>query len=321
MTLPNLTADIQFTLLGFSDALKLQLLFFILFLAVYVLTLLGNTLILLTILSSPQLHSPMYYFLCELSFLDVLYSSSTVPKMLSGFLSGSQAISFEGCVAQLYAFHFFGGTECFLLTVMAYDRYVAICHPLHYSGIMSRVACVRLVAGTCLVGLLHSTLQTVLTFRLPYCGPYNLDHYFCDIPPLLKVACAETSLNETVVIVNIGIVALSSFALILGSYIRIVATILSMRSGEGKRKAVSTCISHLTVVILLYGPCVLIYMQPATSHPMLKAVSVFYTSVTPALNPIIYALRNEEMKAAMKKLVFSKIFSGRTVQLFRREAP
>ncbi|XP_066486633.1 olfactory receptor 10G7-like [Tiliqua scincoides] len=321
MKSPNLTTGIQFTLLGFSEVLELQLLFFILFLAIYILTLLGNTLILLTILFSPQLHSPMYYFLCELSFLDVLYSSATVPKMLAGFLSGSQAISFEGCIAQFYSFHFFGGTECFLLTVMAYDRYVAICHPLHYSGIMSRRACVGLVAGTCLVGSLHSTLQTVLTFHLPYCGPYKLDHYFCDVPPLLKVACAETSLNETVVIVNVGVVALSSFVLILGSYIRIVTTILNMHSEEGKRKAFSTCVSHLTVVLLLYGPCILIYMQPATSHPILKAVSVFYTSVTPSLNPIIYALRNEDMKKAMKKLAFSKIFSGRTIQLFWRGAP
>ncbi|XP_062993175.1 olfactory receptor 10G4-like [Elgaria multicarinata webbii] len=307
--MPNITARIQFILLGFSDSLEVQLLFFVLFLSIYLLTLLGNVLILLVVHSNPQLHSPMYYFLCELSLLDVLYSSVTMPKMLTGFLTGSRAISFEGCVAQLYSFHFFGGTECFLLTVMAYDRYVAICNPLHYAGIMSRVACVRLVAATCLVGSLHSILQTVLTFRLPYCGPYQLDHYFCDVPPLLKVACAETSLNQTVVVVNIGVVALSSFTMILGSYIRIVAVILKMRSEDGRRKAFSTCVSHLIVVILLYGPCILIYMQPTTSHPMLKTVALFYTSVTPALNPIIYAFRNEEIKKAVKKLAFSKIFS------------
>ncbi|XP_053117247.1 olfactory receptor 4E2-like [Hemicordylus capensis] len=308
----NLTTEIHFTLLGFSEVLELQFLLFMLFLTIYMLTLSGNILIILTVLSSPQLHSPMYYFLCELSFLDMFYSSVTVPKMLTGFLTGNRAISFEGCIVQLYTFHLFGGTECFLLTVMAYDRYVAICKPLHYSGIMSRLACVRLVAGTCLVGSFHSTLQTVLTFHLPYCGPYKLDHYFCDVPPLLKVACAETSLNETFVMVNIGVVALSSFALILGSYIHIVTTILKMHSQEGKRKAFSTCISHLTVVILLYGPCILIYMQPATSHPVLKVVSVFYTSVTPALNPVIYTLRNEEIKKAMKKVLFNKIFSRKT---------
>ncbi|XP_054850350.1 olfactory receptor 10G4-like [Eublepharis macularius] len=309
MKTPNLTAGIQFTLLGFSEILELQLLFFMLFLVIYLLTLLGNLLILLTVRSSPQLHSPMYYFLCELSLLDMLYSSATVPKMLTDFLTGSKAISYKGCVVQLYAFHFFGGTECFLLTIMAYDRYVAICNPLHYAGIMNKITCAKLVAGTCLVGSLHSTLQTVLTFRLPYCGPFKLDHYFCDVPPLLKVACAETTLNETIVRVNIGVVALSSFALILGSYIRIVTTILKMRSEEGKKKAFSTCASHLTVVILLYGPCILIYLQPATSHPILKGVSIFYTSVTPALNPIIYALRNEEIKKATRKLIFNKICS------------
>ncbi|KAF7235751.1 Olfactory receptor 10G9 [Varanus komodoensis] len=239
----------------------------------------------------------------------MFYSSATVPKMLTGILTGSHAISFEGCVAQLYSFHFFGGTECFLLTVMAYDRYVAICNPLHYAGIMNRVTCLRLVAATCLVGSLHSTLQTVLTFQLPYCGPYQLDHYFCDVPPLLKVACAETFLNETVVVVNIGVVALSSFALILGSYLRIVAAILKMHSEEGKKKAFSTCASHLTVVVLLYGPCILIYTQPSISHPVLKTVALFYTSVTPALNPIIYTLRNDEIKKAVDKLAFTKIFS------------
>ncbi|XP_053217614.1 olfactory receptor 10G7-like [Podarcis raffonei] len=309
MKKPNLTVGIQFTLSGFSDVLELQLLFFLRFLFIYMLTLLGNILIFLTIWFSPVLHSPMYYFLGELSILDVLYSSTTVPKMLTSFLTGSQAISFEGCVAQLYAFHFFGGTECFLLTVMAYDRYVAICDPLRYSGIMSNVSCIRLVTATCLVGALHSTLQTVLTFRLPYCGPYKLDHYFCDVPPLLKVACAETSLNETVVTVNIGVVALSSFALILGSYIRIATTILKMRSEEGKRKAFSTCASHLTVVLLLYGPCIFIYMQPSTNHSALNIVALFYTSVTPALNPIIYTLRNEEIKKMVKKLAFKKVFS------------
>ncbi|XP_077171510.1 olfactory receptor 10G4-like [Paroedura picta] len=306
---PNLTAEIQFTLLGFSEVLELRILFFVVFLVIYMLTLLGNFFIVLTVLSSPPLHSPMYYFLCELSLLDMLYSSTTVPKMLTDFLTGSKAISYKSCIAQLYAFHFFGGTECFLLTVMAYDRYVAICDPLHYARIMSKVACAKLVAGTCLVGVLHSTLQTTLTFRLPYCGPYQLDHYFCDVPPLLNVACADTALNETVVMVNIGLVALSSFALILGSYLRIFTTVLKMRSEDGKKKAFSTCASHLTVVVLLYGPCILIYMQPATCHPVLKCVSVFYTSITPVLNPVIYALRNEDIKKAMRKLIFNKVLS------------
>uniref|UniRef100_A0A8D0L7B7 Olfactory receptor n=1 Tax=Sphenodon punctatus TaxID=8508 RepID=A0A8D0L7B7_SPHPU len=287
----------------------LPLLFFLLFLAIYLLTLMGNLLILLTICFSPQLHSPMYYFLCELSLLDLCYSTTTVPKMLAGFLADSQTISYGSCVAQLFSFHFFGGTECFLLTVMAYDRYVAICDPLHYIAVMTKLVCMRLAAGTWLVGTLHSTLQTVLTFQLPYCGPNILDHYFCDVPPLLKVACADTSVNEVVIFANVGAVALSSLALIVSSYIRIVSTILQMHSEEGRKKAFSTCAAHLTVVFLLYIPCMLIYMQPASRHPVLKAVAVFYTTVTPALNPIIYALRNEEIKKAVKKFTCKYMFS------------
>ncbi|XP_054850351.1 olfactory receptor 10G4-like [Eublepharis macularius] len=305
----NFTVVIKFTLLGFSEMQSLQSLFFALFLAIYLLTLLGNTIILLTIRLSPQLHSPMYYFLFELSLLDVCYSSTTVPKMITGFINGSQSISYEGCVAQLYFFHFFGGTEGFLLTVMAFDRYVAICNPLRYTNIMSKMVLRKLMLGTCLVGTLHSTFQTVLTFRLPYCGPYTLEHYFCDVPPLLKVACADTSLNKIVIMVNVGIVALSCFLLILGSYIRIVITILKMRSEEGKRKAFSTCTAHLIVVLTLYVPCVLIYLQPATTNSIQKVMAVFYTAITPALNPLIYSLRSEEIKKAMKKLLFRQVFS------------
>lgn len=308
MKAPNLTTGIQFTLLGFSDVFELPVFFFLLFLVIYLMTLFGNILILLTVRHSPHLHSPMYYFLCELSLLDTLYCSTTVPKMLTGFIIGSQTISFAGCIAQLYCFHLFGGAESFLLTIMAYDRYVAICNPLRYSGIINTMVCIKLIAATFLMGTVHSTVQTVLTFRLPFCGPYKLDHYFCDVPPLLTVACADTSLNDTVLMVNVGIVPSISFTLILCSYIHIVISILKMHSREGKRKAFSTCASHLTVVILFYGPCILIYMQPATSHVLLKGVSFVYTSVTPALNPIIYALRNEEIKMAVKKLVFCKTF-------------
>lgn len=305
----NLTLVIQFTLLGFSEVQGLQLLFFTLFLTIYLLTLLGNATILLTIRFSPQLHSPMYYFLSELSLLDVCYSTSTVPKMLAGFLHGAESISYGGCIAQLYFFHFFGGTEGFLLTVMAFDRYVAICNPLRYTGIMSKMVCGRLIMGTCIVGTLHSTLQTVLTFRLPYCGPYTLENYFCDVPPLLKVACADTSLNKVVIMVNVGVVALSCFLLIRGSYIRIVGTILKMRSEEGKRKAFSTCTAHLIVVLTLYVPCVLIYMQPASTNSVRKVMAVFYTAITPALNPVIYSLRSEEIKKAVKKIILRQILS------------
>lgn len=300
----NVSLVIQFTLLGFSEVQGLQVLLFSLFLVIYLLTLFGNATILLTVRFSPQLHSPMYYFLCELSLLDVCYSTSTVPKMLAGFLHGSQSISYEGCMAQLYFFHFCGGTEGFLLTVMAFDRYVAICNPLRYAVIMSKAVCGRLMLGTGLVGTFHSTFQTVLTFRLPYCGPYELEHYFCDVPPLLKVACADTSLNKVVILVNVGVVALSCFLLIMGSYLHIVATILKMRSQEGKKKAFSTCTAHFIVVLTLYVPCVLIYLQPATTNSTQKVMAVFYTAITPVLNPVIYSLRSEEIKKAVKKLLF-----------------
>ncbi|XP_066486632.1 olfactory receptor 10G4-like [Tiliqua scincoides] len=300
----NISLVIKFTLLGFSEVQHLQVLFFSLFLVIYLLTLFGNATILLTICLSPQLHAPMYYFLCELSFLDVCYSTSTVPKMIAGFIHGSQSISYKGCVVQLYFFHFFGGSEGFLLTVMAFDRYVAICNPLRYTVIMSRKVCSLLMMVTCFVGTFHSMFQTVLTFRLPYCGPYELEHYFCDVPPLLKVACADTSLNKVIIMVNVGIVALSCFLLIMCSYIHIVATILKMRSREGKKKAFSTCTAHFIVVLTLYVPCVLIYLQPATTNSVQKVMAVFYTAITPVLNPIIYSLRSEEIKKAVKNLLF-----------------
>ncbi|XP_061444411.1 olfactory receptor 10G4-like [Rhineura floridana] len=305
----NFTLVIKFTLLGFSETQGLRVLFFTLFLGIYLLTLLGNATILLTIHLSPQLHSPMYYFLSELSLLDVCYSTSTIPKMLAGFVNNSQRITYRGCVAQLYFFHFFGGTECFLLTVMAFDRYVAICNPLRYSSIMSKMVCTHFIAGTCLIGTVHSTIQTVLTFRLSYCGPYELEHYFCDVPPLLKVACADTSVNKVIIMFNVGVVALSSLLLIMGSYVRIVATIVTMCSEEGKRKAFSTCTAHLIVVLTLYVPCILIYLQPAKASSVQKVMAVFYTAITPAMNPLIYSLRSEEIKRAVKKLVFRKMFS------------
>ncbi|XP_062993176.1 olfactory receptor 10G4-like [Elgaria multicarinata webbii] len=303
----NFTLVIEFTLRGFSEVQGLQVLFFTLFLAIYLLALLGNTIILLTIRLSTQLHSPMYYFLSELALLDVCYATSTVPKMLAGFIGGPQRISYQGCMAQLYFFHFLGGTEGFLLTVMAFDRYVAICNPLRYTSIMRKTVCGQLIFGTCLVGTFHSIIQSTLTFRLPYCGPYELEHYFCDVPPLLKVACADTSLNKVVIMVNVGVVALGCFLLILGSYIRIVTTILRMRSEEGKKKAFSTCTAHLIVVLTLYVPCVLIYLQPATTNSVQKVMAVFYTAITPALNPLIYSLRSEEIKKALKKLVYGQV--------------
>ncbi|XP_067390561.1 olfactory receptor 10G4-like [Emydura macquarii macquarii] len=314
MTRQNVTPVMEFTLLGFSEAREWKIYFFLLFLAIYLLTVMGNLVILVTINLSPQLHSPMYYFLRQLSLLDICYSSVTLPKMLADFLAGSHSISFVCCVAQLYSFHFFGGAECFLLTVMAYDRYVAICDPLHYSSTMNKGACVWLVAGTWLAGSLHSALQTALTFRLPFCGPNQLDHYFCDVPPLLKLACADTSVNEAVLFANVGVVALSSLALILGSYIWIISAVLRMHSEEGRRKAFSTCAAHLAVVVLLYGPCILVYMQPASGHPLRKVAAVFYTAVTPALNPVIYTLRNQEIKRAVRRLGWRQVFLSRRVQ-------
>ncbi|XP_020840350.1 olfactory receptor 10D3-like [Phascolarctos cinereus] len=257
--------------MGIPHTKGLETELFILFLTFYLLTLLGNLLILTAIISSSQLHTPMYFFLVNLSVFDIFFPSVSSPKMLLYLMGYSHTISFQGCASQLFFYHFLGCTECFLYTVMAYDRFAAICHPLRYTVIMNQWVCTVLTIGTWLGGCLHSAVLTFLVFKLPYCGPNKVNYFFCDIPVVLPLACADTSLAQMVSFTNVGIVALLCFLLIVTSYILIVFSILKICSSEGRCRAFSTCSAHLTSILLFYGPVVLIYLRPA-STPWLDSV-------------------------------------------------
>ncbi|XP_072668762.1 olfactory receptor 10G9-like [Canis lupus baileyi] len=292
-----------FILIGLPHAPALDIPLFTIFLVIYVLTVMVNLLILLVIMVDSHLHTPMYYFLTNLSFIDMWFSTVTVPKMLMTLGSpGGRMISFHSCMAQLYCFHFLGSTECFLYTVMSYDRYLAISHPLRYASMMRGRMCALLATGTWLSGSLHSAVQTTLTFRLPYCGPSQIQHYFCDAPPILRLACADTSVNEIVIFVNIGVVASGCFLLIVLSYVSIVYSILKIRTSEGRHRAFQTCASHCIVVLCFFVPCVFIYLRPGSRDAVDGVVAVFYTVLTPLLNPVVYTLRNKEVKKALLKL-------------------
>ena len=282
---------------------------FAVFLPVYLATVVGNGLIVLTVRVSKSLRSPMYFFLSHLSLVEISYSSTVVPKFITDLLSKIKTISLEGCVAQIFFFHFFGVAEIFLLTVMAYDRDVAICKPLHYTTIMSRPVCHRLVAASWLGGIIHSMVQILVTVQLPFCGPNVIDHYFCDLHPLFKLACTDTSVEGVIVLANSGLISVFSFFLLVSSYVVILVN-LRNHSAEGRRKALSTCASHITVVVLFFGPAIFLYMRPPSTFTEDKLVAVFYTVVTPMLNPIIYTLRNAEVKVAMRGLWGKKKNSG-----------
>nr|XP_033780720.1 olfactory receptor 1509-like [Geotrypetes seraphini] len=298
----NETRVTEFILLGLSGNPDIQIVYFVLFLVMYLLTMTGNFLIVVTIYVDPQLHSPMYFFLSNLSFLDLSFSTVTVPGTLANFLSQSKTISFRDCVTQFFFVHFIGGAECFHLTLMAYDRYVAICRPLHYTTIMNRRVCLLLVVSTWAGGFIHACAQSFPIAQLSFCGPNVLDHFFCDSHTLSLLACSDTFTSEVADIANSGTLALICFLGVFISYTYIISTILKIRSSEGRRKAFSTCASHFLVVILFFGPCVFLYMRPSVVFAADKQVSVFYTIVTPLLNPCIYTLRSEEVKKAMKRL-------------------
>ncbi|XP_014699098.2 putative olfactory receptor 10D4 [Equus asinus] len=296
----NHTPVTEFLLMGIPHTEGLENVLFVFFLAFYLLTLLGNLLILLAILTSSNLHTPMYFFLGNLSVFDIFFPSVSSPKMMLYLMGQSRTISYQGCASQLFFYHFLGCTECFLYTVMAYDRFAAICHPLRYTVIMNHRLCTIMTLGTWMGSCLHASVLTFLIFKLPYCGPNEVDHFFCDIPVVLPLACADTSLAQMVSFTNVGVVTLICFLLILTSYTRIVISILKISSSEGRRRAFSTCSAHLTSILLFYGPVVLIYLRPASSPWLDSVVQVLNNIVTPSLNPLIYTLRNKDVKLALR---------------------
>ncbi|XP_006892889.1 PREDICTED: olfactory receptor 958-like, partial [Elephantulus edwardii] len=299
----NHTFVTEFILLGIPNTEGLESMLFVLFLAFYLFTLLGNLLILLTVLTSSNLHTPMYFFLGNLSVFDIFFPSVSSPKIMLCLVGHSCTISYEGCASQLFFYHVLGGTECFLYTVMAYDRFVAICHPLRYTVIMNFKVCTGLTLGTWLGGCLHGSILTFLIFKLPYCDLNKVDNFFCDIPVVLPLACADTSLAQTVSFTNVDVVTLTCFFLILTSYSRIVFSILKISSSEGRRRAFSTCSAHLISILFFYGPVMLIYLRPASSPWLDSVIQVLNNIVTPSLNPLIYTLRNKDVKLALRKVL------------------
>ncbi|XP_051039195.1 olfactory receptor 4D1-like [Phodopus roborovskii] len=297
----NLTRVSEFVLMGFSQSHVLQLLLFLVFLFVYSMTVVGNLLIIVTVTSEARLHTPMYFLLRNLAVLDLCFSSVTCPKMLADFLSERKTISYQGCMAQIFFFHFLGGGIVFFLSVMALDRYIAISRPLHYVSIMNTRLCVGLVVAAWVGGFAHSIVQLSLMLPLTFCGPNVLDNFYCDVPQVLRLACTDTSLLEFLMISNSGMLVLIWFLLLLISYI-VILVMLRSHSGQARRKAASTCTTHIIVVSMIFIPCIYIYSRPFTPFPLDKAMSISYTVLTPMLNPMIYTLRNQEMQIAMKRL-------------------
>ncbi|XP_006268379.1 olfactory receptor 6M1-like [Alligator mississippiensis] len=311
--LRNDSSVTEFIIVGFPSTRDVEVSLFILFLSLYLLSVTGNIIIIMTLKMDTQLHTPMYFFLGNLSFLDVGYTTVTVPKLLSILLTGVRTIPFAGCLLQSYFFFFLGTAECFLLAVMAYDRYIAICYPLRYSVIMSQKVCVLLIIGSWVGGCMAPLVAAFLVISLPFCGPNIVNHFFCDIPPLLKLACVDTSITQKVIFLLSALVILGTFLSTVVSYLYIVITILRISSSEGRHKAFSTCASHLTVVSLYYGTVIFMYVSPTTrsSFNMNKIVAVVYSVVTPTLNPMIYSLRNQDMKKALKKILLKRRTHGK----------
>ncbi|XP_038620962.1 olfactory receptor 10AG1-like [Tachyglossus aculeatus] len=304
-TRQNHTTVTEFVLMGFSNAPKLQSFLFATFLVIYMIILMGNSLIILITKTNRALHTPMYFFLRNLSFLEMGYTSVTLPRMLVNLWTQSRTISFSACATQMYFFLMFGSSECFLLAAMAYDRYVAICNPLQYSIIMDNKTCLQMAASSWIIGIPVLIGQTYQIFSLPFCDSNKLNHFFCDIPPVLELACGDTAMNELSVYAVALLFVTAPFLLILVSYIKIISTILNLPSATGRHKAFSTCSSHLIVVTLFFGSGIITYLCPKSSHSadVDKFLSLFYTIVIPVFNPMIYSLRNKEVTVALKKFL------------------
>ncbi|GAB5583794.1 olfactory receptor 10J1-like [Prionailurus iriomotensis] len=308
----NHTLITEFVFQGFSSFREHQLGLFVVFLALYVVTLAGNAVIVTIIRMDPHLHTPMYFFLSMLSSSETVYTLVILPRMLSSLVGTNRSISRAGCATQMFFFVNFGITNCFLLTAMGYDRYVAICNPLRYSVIMNKRVCVQLVGGACGIGLIVATTQVTSVFRLPFCAT-KVAHFFCDIRPVMKLSCVDTSVNETLTVIISVLVLVVPMGLVFISYVLIVSTILKIPSARGRKKAFATCASHLTVVVVHYGCASVAYLKPKSENTrdQDQLISVTYTVITPLLNPVVYTLRNKEVKDALLRATGRKAFLTR----------
>ncbi|XP_008586380.1 PREDICTED: olfactory receptor 11A1-like [Galeopterus variegatus] len=304
----NQTMRVEFVLRGFSSIQQLNISLFMMFFVFYILTVSGNILIVLLVLFNRHLHTPMYFFLVNLSFLEIWYTSNIIPKMLLIIIAEQKTISVAGCLAQFYFFGSLAATECLLLAVMSYDRYLAICQPLHYPILMTGSLCIRLAASSWLCCFLLTAITMVLLCRLSFCGPNEIDHFFCDFTPVVHLSCTDTSLTETIAFTTSSAVTLVPLLLITASYACILAAILRIPCGTGRRKAFSTCSSHLTVVVVFYGTLIATYLVPSANSSQLfhRGLSMLYTILTPMFNPIIYSLRNRDIHKALKKCLSKK---------------
>nr|XP_003423525.1 olfactory receptor 4K3-like [Loxodonta africana] len=297
----NQSAVSEFIILGLCDSRDLQVFLPVIFSLLYLITILCNIFVVLLIIADLHLHSPMYFLLANLSFIDFCLSSVTTPKLITDFLKEIKTISFGGCMCQIFFGHLFGGSEMVLLVLMAYDRYVAICKPLHYSSIVNRQMCIGLVMTSWIIGFVHSISQLAMIVKLPFCGPRELDSFFCDIPLVIKLACMNTHILEVLINADNGILTTICFILLLVSYSYILFTVCRF-SKDGASKALSTCTAHIMVVVLFFGPCIFIYLWPFSITWADKFLAVLYVIIIPLLNPVIYTVRNKEIKNAMKRL-------------------
>nr|NP_001378802.1 olfactory receptor family 5 subfamily BE member 1 [Equus caballus] len=307
----NVSMITEFILLGLTDSPEMTTVLFVLFLLIYLITVVGNIWIITIILVSSQLHSPKYFFLSQLAFLDFCYSSVFIPKMLVNYISGLKVISYHGCLLQYSFVSMLLTTECFLLAAMAYDRYVAICRPLHYKGLMTLRFCIQLVTVSYLLGCANSLTHLSSLLSLSFCGPNVINHYFCDIPLLFQLSCSDTQYSEVLFTVLSGTTSVLTFLIVVYSYLEILLTILKIKSTSSRYKAFSTCASHLMVVTLVYGTVIFTYLGTSSgcSQDTAKILSMFYTLLLPILNLLIYSVRNTEAKEAMKRIIMRKIFA------------
>ena len=322
MPLTNDTALREFIFLGLMDHPKLQSLFFLLFLVIYLATLLGNLGMMVLIRLDSHLHTPMYFFLTHLSFVDLCYTSTAAPQMLTNLVSQKKTISFTGCFVQCYLFIALLLTEFYMLAAMAYDRYMAICNPLHYSVKMSRCVCISLATFPYVYGFSDGLFQAILTFHLTFCRSNIINHFYCADPPLIKLSCSDTYVKEHAMLISAGFNLSSSLIIILISYTLILTAIIRIKSAEGRCKAFSTCGSHMMAVTLFYGTLFCMYVRPATDKTVeeSKIIAVFYTFVSPVLNPLIYSLRNKDVKQALKRVLRRNIVTKMAMPQFPRNS-